>query len=230
MTAEQVSRCNDPDCLEGIGLRRSGTGKLSEVEAIDCCVARAQIKCGAEDFRQTCCSSLSSSRLLVALTQVALIVRYGTVILYDDTAVKNKYRLPLGLMVVIDGNYNTRIVGQSLAVDTTVDTTETFVWMLKAVLKARGDKQPSVFIQGADAAMEEAVKEVFPGTIAKRCLFHLRENITEHCAGTLGADFQVRLSYMGWMGIVSGGGGGQHIVECCENRGLETFADDRVDF
>ena len=42
--------------------------------------------------------------------QVAIAARYGEVLLYDDTAVKNQYRFPLGLGVVIDGEYYTRIV------------------------------------------------------------------------------------------------------------------------
>ena len=71
-------------------------------------------------------------------------------VLYDDTAVKNRYRMPIGVIVVIDSEYPTRIVGQSITADTTTDT---FVWMLKCTLESRGGKQLAKFIQDADAAM-----------------------------------------------------------------------------
>ncbi|CAB1104722.1 unnamed protein product [Ectocarpus sp. CCAP 1310/34] len=73
--------------------------------------------------------------------QVALWNRYGHVALYDDTAVKNRYRMPLGVLAVIDSEYRTRIVGQSITADTTTDT---FLWMLKSALESRGGKQPDL--------------------------------------------------------------------------------------
>ena len=36
--------------------------------------------------------------------QVALSIKYGHVRLYDDTAVKNKYRLPVGIGAVTTGS------------------------------------------------------------------------------------------------------------------------------
>ena len=42
-------------------------------------------------------------------SQVALSIKYGHVLLYDDTAVKNKYRLPVRIGAVIDGDYFTRV-------------------------------------------------------------------------------------------------------------------------
>ena len=41
--------------------------------------------------------------------QVAISIKYGHVRLYDDTTVKNKYRLPVGIGAVIDGEYFTRV-------------------------------------------------------------------------------------------------------------------------
>lgn len=49
--------------------------------------------------------------------------------MYDDTAIKIRYRAPLGVLVVVDGDYNSRIAAQSITVDTTSDR---FVWMLEA--------------------------------------------------------------------------------------------------
>ena len=112
--------------------------------------------------------------------------------LYDDTAVKNRYRMPIGVMVVIDSEYRTRIVGQSITADTTTDT---FVWMLKCALESRGGKQPAIFIQDADAAMTGAVGQVFPDAQPRRCLWHLDQNITKALAKVLGEEMNVRVEF-----------------------------------
>ena len=55
---------------------------------------------------------------MIRHVQIFFATRYGSVLLYDDTAVKNHDRLPLGLGVVIDGGYFSRIVFQALLSDT----------------------------------------------------------------------------------------------------------------
>ncbi|CAB1120055.1 unnamed protein product [Ectocarpus sp. CCAP 1310/34] len=84
--------------------------------------------------------------------QVALWNRYGHIALYDDTAVKNRYRMPLGVLAVIGSEYRTRI--------------------------------------DADAAMTAAVREVFPDALARRCLWHLNQNIIKALAKVLGGDMK----------------------------------------
>lgn len=121
--------------------------------------------------------------------QVALAVRYGKVVLYDDTAVKKKYRFPVGIGVIIDGEYYTRIVFQSITADTTADT---FVWMLEAFKEARGGA-PDIFLQDADAAMTQAAAEVFPFATRRRCVWHLGQNLITNLRGLLGADFEVSI-------------------------------------
>eukprot|EP00904_Undaria_pinnatifida_P011765 jgi/Undpi1/7719/HiC_scaffold_23.g10192.m1 len=117
--------------------------------------------------------------------QVSLWNRFGHVAFYDDTAVKNRYRMPIGVFAVIDNEFRTRIVGQSITADTTTDT---FIWMLENALASRGGKQPGIFIQDADAAMTGAVRHVFPDTTARRCLWHLYQNITKALSKELGSN------------------------------------------
>ena len=81
--------------------------------------------------------------------QVALSIRYGHVLLYDDTAVKNKYTLPVGIGAVIDGEYFTRVAFQMISSDTQA---ETFEWMMEGWMEARGGEGPDVFIQDANGA------------------------------------------------------------------------------
>lgn len=118
---------------------------------------------------------------------MALATRYGSVLLYDDTAAKNKYRLPFGIGVVIDGEYYSRIVFQSLTADTRA---EIFVWMLEEFKEARGGA-PDVFIHDSDAAMTSAAAEVFRGAKKRLCLWRLGQDLGKNLQGLLKGDFNV---------------------------------------
>ena len=120
--------------------------------------------------------------------QVALSIKYGHVRLYDDTAVKNKYRLPVGIGAVIDGEYFRRVAFQMISSDT---QTETFEWMMEAWMETRGGEGPDVFIQDADGACALAANKVFKGAKKLRCLWHLWKNVKEKLGSILGKDFAV---------------------------------------
>ena len=120
--------------------------------------------------------------------QVALSIKYGHVLLYDDTAVKDKYRLPVGIGAVIDGEYFTRVAFQMISSDTQA---ETFEWMMEGWMEARGGERPDVFIQGADAACTLAASKVFKGATKLRCLWHLWKDVREKLSSVLGKKFPV---------------------------------------
>jgi len=119
---------------------------------------------------------------------VALSIKYGHILLYDDTAVKNKYRLPVGIGAVIDGEYFTRIVFQMIASDT---QTTTFEWMMEGWKETRGGEGPDVFIQDADAACTLAANTSFRGATLLRCLWHLNKNVKEKLGSVLGSEYAV---------------------------------------
>eukprot|EP00904_Undaria_pinnatifida_P011919 jgi/Undpi1/7858/HiC_scaffold_23.g10330.m1 len=120
-------------------------------------------------------------------SQVALSIKYGHVFVYDDTAVKNMYRLPVGIGVVVDGEYFTRVVFQMIASDT---QTTTFEWMMDAWKETRGGQGPDVFIQDADAACTLAAQSRFPGATMLRCQWHLYKNVREKLGPILGKAYQ----------------------------------------
>lgn len=109
-------------------------------------------------------------------------------LLYDDTAVKNRYHLPLGLGVIVDGEYSTRIVFQTVAADARTDA---FEWMLETYKQARGGAAPDVFIQDADAAMARASQRVFPHAKRRRCMWHLGQDVAKNLKVLLGGQFNV---------------------------------------
>lgn len=130
----------------------------------------------------------ASRRPSFSPTQVELSIKYGHVLLYDDTAVKNKYRLPVGIGAVIDGEYFTRVVFQMISSDTQA---ETFEWMMEGWMETRGGEGPDVFIQDADGACTLAANKMFKGAKKLRCLWHLWKNVKEKLGGILGQDFAV---------------------------------------
>ena len=163
-------KCRASECLQEVASRRS-------------------LSCAAHTTHHKE-SVLDPIRHHAPNTQVALWNRYGHVALYDDTAVKNRYRIPIGVLAVIDSEYRTRIGGQSITEDTTTDT---FVWMLESALDSRGGKQPEIFIQDADSAMTGAVGRVFPDALPRRCLWHLYQNILKNVAKVVGGKISVRV-------------------------------------
>ena len=114
---------------------------------------------------------------------VALSINYGHVLLHDDTAVKNKYRLPMGIGAVIDGEYLTRVAFQMISLDTQA---ETFEWMMPGWMEARGGEGPDVLIQDADGACTLAASKVFKGATKLGCLWHLWKNVREKLSSVLG--------------------------------------------
>ena len=119
---------------------------------------------------------------------MALSIKYGHVLLYDDTAVKNKYRLPVGIGLVIDGEYFTRVAFQMISSGT---QSETFEWMMEGWKEARGREGPEVFIQNADGACTIAANKVFAGATKLRCLWHLWKNVKEKISSVLGKAYPV---------------------------------------
>ena len=89
--------------------------------------------------------------------------------------------------VVIDGEYYTRIVFQTITADT---TRETFEWMLEAFEEARGGP-PDVMLVDADIAMRSAADKTFTLAIKRRCIWHLGQNLTKNLTGVLGSSFPV---------------------------------------
>eukprot|EP00904_Undaria_pinnatifida_P008991 jgi/Undpi1/5221/HiC_scaffold_2.g00503.m1 len=148
------------------------------------------------------------------LETVALSIKYGHVFLYDDTAVKNMYRLPVGIGVVIDGEYFTRVVFQMIASDT---QTTTFEWMMDAWKETRGGQGPDVFIQDADAACTLAAQSRFPGATILRCQWHLYKNVREKLGPILGQAYQAFFGdFLKMRGRLSGSGFEESFKELVE--------------
>ena len=92
------------------------------------------------------------------------------------------------MFIVIDDDYNSRLMPQSVTVDTTTDT---FVWMLEAYREAMG-KAPEVFIQDTDQTMTETVQQVYPHAVLKRCVWHVNQSLDKNPGSIVRDGMKVR--------------------------------------
>ena len=59
-------------------------------------------------------------------------------------------------------------------------TTESFVWLFKTFLKEMGDRHPITIFTDQALAISNAIKQVFPNTKHRLCMWHLSENAGRH--------------------------------------------------
>jgi len=92
---------------------------------------------------------------------------YPEVILFDATYKLNEFRMPLYLMLVIDGNGNREIVSMFLT------STETKSAMNKAFKSTNPNRSKiGVVITDKDFTERKVFSEVFPNASLHICLFH----------------------------------------------------------
>ncbi|CAG8701220.1 15555_t:CDS:2, partial [Dentiscutata erythropus] len=93
--------------------------------------------------------------------------RYADIILNDNTVATNIYKLPLCIFAVIDNNFKSQIVAQTILPD------ETRV-------------QPGAFMIDADPGLESVVPEIYPDTYLLHCIWHIGHNIEKQLVKLLG--------------------------------------------
>ena len=63
------------------------------------------------------------------------------------------------------------------------ETTTSFEWLFKTFLESMGGKQPKTIITNQDQAIGNAIKNVFPNTRHRLCLWHISKNAPSHLGG-----------------------------------------------
>ncbi|RHZ84102.1 hypothetical protein Glove_85g101 [Diversispora epigaea] len=91
----------------------------------------------------------------------------------------NQYQMPLGIFIIIDNKYKTRLVCQALVSDETLDT---YIWILEYIRKAT-EQAPIVIFTDADLALDAAIPIVFPETHPAHCIFHIAQNLPKNLKG-----------------------------------------------
>ncbi|KAJ6347617.1 hypothetical protein OIU76_004158 [Salix suchowensis] len=101
---------------------------------------------------------------------------FGDVIFFDTTYLKNEYKLPFVPFIGVNHHFQFLLLGCALVAD---ETKTTYVWLMRAWLRAMGGHAPRVILTDQDNALKEAIQEVFPNSRHCFCLWHVFSKIPE---------------------------------------------------
>ncbi|CAG8632137.1 7002_t:CDS:2, partial [Racocetra fulgida] len=126
---------------------------------------------------------------------------YADITLNDNIAATNIYKLPLCIFAVVDNNFKSRIIAQTILPD---KTSESYRWVLQQTIEATG-VQLGAFIIDADLGLESVVPEIYPDIYLLHCIWHIGHNIEKQLAKLLDdcyADF-IKAFYLFTARIIS---------------------------
>lgn len=101
---------------------------------------------------------------------------FGDVIFFDTTHIKNEYKLPFAPFIGVNHHFHFLLLGCALLSE---ETKPTYVWLMRAWLRAMGGHAPRVILTDQDKALKEAIAEVFPDSRHCFCLWHILSKIPE---------------------------------------------------
>ncbi|PNY02183.1 protein far-red impaired response 1-like [Trifolium pratense] len=107
---------------------------------------------------------------------------FGDVISFDTTYITNKYKMPFAPFIGVNNHFQSRLLGCALLAD---ETSNTFIWLMKTWLRAMGGNPPNAIITDQDRAMKVAIREVFPNTRHRFCLWHILRKVPEKLSHVL---------------------------------------------
>ncbi|XP_021972390.1 protein FAR1-RELATED SEQUENCE 5-like [Helianthus annuus] len=109
---------------------------------------------------------------------------FGDVMSFDATFRTNRYDLVFVPFTGIDNHHhNVTFAGSLLA----SETAESYKWLLQSFLKAFG-VAPKVVVTDQDAAMKIAIRDVFPDTRHRLCMWHIMIKVSEKVGTELSQD------------------------------------------
>lgn len=125
-------------------------------------------------------------------SQRSLYRRYRDVVLNDNTFKSNRFHMPLNVLVIVDNNGKSRLIGCALV---SGKKTEDYEWILQQLLTANDGIAPLVIMVDEDPAMEAACDNVIANTVLLNCIWHLgHQNLTRNLHGALGKDWEAFIS------------------------------------
>ena len=106
----------------------------------------------------------------MSLSQRSLYRRYCDIVLNDNTFKTNRFHILLNIVVIVDNNGKSRLVGYALV---SGETSEDYEWILQQLLTANNYLAPKVIMVDENAAMEAACANVLKNTVLLNCIWHL---------------------------------------------------------
>ncbi|CAN4084612.1 unnamed protein product [Withania somnifera] len=101
---------------------------------------------------------------------------FSDVVSFDTTYVRNKYKMPLALLVGVNQHYQFMLLGCALVSD---ESAATFSWVMRTWLKAMGGQAPKTVITEHDQVLKSVISEALPSSLHYFCLWHILGKVSE---------------------------------------------------
>ncbi|GKE17226.1 protein FAR1-related sequence 5, partial [Tanacetum coccineum] len=98
---------------------------------------------------------------------------FDDVVSFDATFKTNKYKMMFVPFTAIDNHRKCVTVDAGLLKN---ETTKSYIWLLKAFIKAFG-KTPSIVVTDQDGAMRNAIEAEFAGSKHRLCMWHITQKL-----------------------------------------------------
>ncbi|GKB54576.1 protein FAR1-related sequence 5 [Tanacetum coccineum] len=121
---------------------------------------------------------------------------FGDIVSFDATFKTNKYKMVFVPFTAIDNHRKCDTVAAGLLKN---ESTKSYIWLLKAFIKAFG-KAPSIVVTDQDGAMRNAIEAEFAGSKHRLCMWHITQKLpTKICAKIYDeTDFKEKLNKIVW--------------------------------
>ncbi|KAF0468347.1 protein far1-related sequence 5-like [Gigaspora margarita] len=120
-----------------------------------------------------------------------LYLRYRDVVQHDNIYSTNRFKMALGFLVIVDNNNRSRLVGQALMSDETV---ESYEWVFQTlIMNTRA--APLMIITDNDLAVNTTIANVLSDSYHIHCIFHIGQNLIKNLKGKLGERYNELSTY-----------------------------------
>ncbi|KAJ8770530.1 hypothetical protein K2173_018021 [Erythroxylum novogranatense] len=106
-------------------------------------------------------------------------VNFCDIVSLDTTYVRNKYKMPLALIIGVNQHYQFILLGCALISD---ESAATYSWLMQTWLRAIGGQAPKVIITDQDKTIKSVISEIFPSARHCFCLWSILGKIAENLA------------------------------------------------
>ncbi|KAM1138249.1 hypothetical protein ACFX14_036042 [Malus domestica] len=101
---------------------------------------------------------------------------FSDVVFLDTAYIKNEYKLPFVPFIGVNHHFQFILLGCALLAD---ESKSSYVWLIRAWLKAMGGRAPRVILSSRDKVLKEVITEVLPDSRHCFCFWHILGKIPD---------------------------------------------------
>ncbi|XP_021725917.1 protein FAR1-RELATED SEQUENCE 5-like [Chenopodium quinoa] len=102
---------------------------------------------------------------------------FGDVVSFDPTYLRNRYRMPFCPFIGVNHHGQSILLGCALI---SGEDTKNYIWLFKTWLACMSGKAPNGIVTDQCMAIGSAIREVFPNTKHRWCIWHIMRNAKKH--------------------------------------------------